>query len=237
MDGLIVVDKPVGISSMDVIRRVRRAAWRGRGEPPGGPIKVKCGHAGTLDPLASGVMLCCVGKATKAVDRLMGLTKIYEAAIDLSAFTTTDDREGPRTEIDVAAPPIRARVEAACAALVGEAVQQTPPAFSAIHVGGKRAYALARRGETVTMKPRLVRIDAIELLACDWPTLTLRVTCGKGTYIRSIARDLGVALGTGGHLASLRRTAVGGYRVEDAHPMQRFDQPLHQDDLQAIEIP
>ncbi|MEM9914493.1 MAG: tRNA pseudouridine(55) synthase TruB [Planctomycetota bacterium] len=227
--GIIVVDKPSGMSSMDVIYRVRRSASRGAGVK-----KTKCGHAGTLDPLATGVMLCCIGKATKSVDRLMGLTKEYVADVDLSAFTTTDDREGPRREVAVATPPARDAIEAACAAMVGESVEQIPPAYSAIHIDGRRAYEMARQGEDVKMRPRWVRIDAIEVLAYDWPTVTIQVTCGKGTYIRSIGRDLGVGLGTGGHLSALRRTAVGRYRVEDAVPIVRFEKPLTREELLPI---
>lgn len=229
MSGLVVVDKPLGLSSMDVVRRVRRSASRGAGVK-----KTKCGHAGTLDPLATGVVICCIGKATKAVDQLMGLTKVYEAEVDLTAFTTTEDREGQRTEVLVDTRPSREAVRVACEAMVGESVEQVPPRFSAIHIDGRRAYDMARRGEDVKMRPRWVRIDAIELLAYEWPTVTIRVTCGKGTYIRSIARDLGVALATGGHLASLRRTSVGGYRVEDATPIERFDQPIGPADLLAL---
>ncbi|MEM7626370.1 MAG: tRNA pseudouridine(55) synthase TruB [Planctomycetota bacterium] len=229
--GLIVVDKPLGLSSMDVVRRVRRSASRGQRIK-----KTKCGHAGTLDPLATGVVVCCIGQATKAVDGLMGLTKVYEAEVDLSAFTTTDDREGPRTEVDGATPPTREAVERACAGFVGEEVEQVPPAFSAIHVDGRRAYELARSGEDVKMRPRLVRIDAVELLGYVWPVATVRVTCGKGTYIRSLGRDLGVALGTGGHLASLRRTAVGPYRVEDAVAIERFETALTAVELLTVPI-
>ncbi len=224
--------KPLPLTSPwadDAVAMTERAAWRGLGEPKGGPIKVKCGHAGTLDPLATGVMLVCVGKATKAVDRLMGLTKVYEADIDLSAFTATDDREGAREAVSVMAPPTPAEITRACAAMVGESVSQMPPRFSAIHVGGRRAYDLAREGAKVTLGPRLVRIDAIDVLAYAWPTLRLRVTCGKGTYIRSIARELGQALTTGGHLTSLRRTAVGPYRVEQAVGLDTFEKPFTAD--------
>ncbi|MEO1236490.1 MAG: tRNA pseudouridine(55) synthase TruB, partial [Planctomycetota bacterium] len=202
--GLVVVDKPVGLSSMDVVRRVRRAATLGRraaGEV--GVKRTKCGHAGTLDPLASGVVVCGIGRATKAMAAVMGQTKVYETQIDLSAFTTTDDREGPRHQVHVETPPTADAVRSACMAMVGDVVEQVPPVFSAIHVEGKRAYELARRGEEVEMRSRTVRIDAVELLGYEWPTVMLRVTCGKGTYIRSMGRDLGVALGTGGHLASL----------------------------------
>ena len=224
-----MVDKPLGLSSMDVVRNVRRSASRGAGVK-----KTKCGHAGTLDPLATGVVVCCIGPATKSVDRLMGLTKTYEADVDLSAFTTTEDREGPRTEVEVASPPPAEAVRAACAGFVGEAVEQIPPAYSAIHIDGRRAYELARKGADVKMRPRMVRIDAVELLAYDWPVASIRVVCGKGTYIRSLGRDLGVALGTGGHLAALRRTAVGPYRVEDACQIERFETPLDQAELLPV---
>lgn len=228
----MVVDKPLGLSSMDVIRRVRRSASRGAGVK-----KTKCGHAGTLDPLATGVMLCCLGKATKSVDRLMGLTKEYVAEVDLSAFTSTDDREGPRTEVAIESPPTYDQVEQTCLEMIGESVEQVPPAFSAIHIDGRRAYDLARKGEDVKMRPRWVRIDNIELLSFGWPLAKIRVTCGKGTYIRSIARDLGVALGTGGHLASLRRTAVGRYRADEALSIEHFESPLELEDLLVLPEP
>jgi tRNA pseudouridine55 synthase len=217
--GLLVVDKPAGPSSMDVVRRVRRAA--------GG---VKTGHAGTLDPLATGVLICCLGGATRSVDRLMNLPKVYEAHVDLSAFTSTDDREGQREEVAVARPPAREQVEAACASLVG-VIEQAPPAFSAVHVKGQRAYKLARRGQAVDLPARPVRIDAVEVLSYAWPMLSLRITCGRGTYIRSLARDIGKRLGTGGHLAALRRTAVGPYTLEQALPLDQLDQPITQDML------
>jgi len=217
--GLLVVDKPIGWSSMTVVRYVRRAA-----------NKTKTGHAGTLDPLATGVVVCCLGRATKCVDQLMGLTKIYETTVDLSAFTTTDDMEGEREEVVVTTPPTREQVQAVLPQFIGE-VQQTPSAFSAIHIKGERAYKLARQGKKVDMPPRIVRIDTIELLDYAWPMLSLRVTCGKGTYIRSLGRDIGKALGAGGHLASLRRTAVGEYDLSMAVTKERFDSPITQVDL------
>ncbi len=220
--GLLVVDKPLGVSSMDVVRRVRRAA--------GWP---KTGHAGTLDPLATGVVICCLGRATRCVERLMGMTKIYETQVDLSAFTTTDDREGPREEVAVATPPGQADLEKALDSFVGH-IQQSPPAYSAVHVDGQRAYKLARRGQEVRIAPRQVRVDAIELLGYDWPLAELRITCGRGVYIRSIARDLGRLLGTGGHLAGLRRTAVGGYSLSQAVDWNRFDLPIGQEDLMPM---
>lgn len=232
--GYLVVDKPIGLSSMDVVRRVRWSASRSQG---GGRVtKTKCGHAGTLDPLATGVVICCVGKATKTIDRFMDLTKEYEAQVDLTAFTTSEDREGERTEVTPAhGEPTREQVAAACASFVGESVEQIPPRFSAIHIEGRRAYELARAGEDVKMRPRWVRIDAVDLLDYAWPIATIRVVCGKGTYIRALGRDLGVALGTGGHLASLRRTAIGPYRVEDAFPLDRYGkEPMDAGDLQPV---
>lgn len=222
MEGLLVVDKPLGVSSMDVVRRVRRAAGLGR--------RFKVGHAGTLDPLATGVVVCCLGKATRAVEQLMGLTKVYDAVVDLSAFTTTDDREGERQEVAVAQIPDEATVRQVLATFIGE-VEQVPPVYSAVHVDGQRAYKLARRGEQPDMPARTVRIDAIELNRYDWPLLDITVTCGRGTYIRSLARDIGVRLGTGGHLASLRRTAVGPYTLDKAITFDRLESPLRQEDL------
>jgi tRNA pseudouridine55 synthase len=224
LHGLLVVDKPVGWSSMDVVRRVRRAA--------GG---VKCGHAGTLDPLATGVVVCCLGRATRCVPEVMRLRKVYEAQVDLSAFTATDDLEGQRVEVEVASPPGRKAVEAALQRFVGE-VEQTPPAFSAVHVDGRRAYELARKGREVTLAPRKVRIDRIELLGYRWPMAVVRVVCGKGTYIRSLARDLGRALGTGGHVAGLRRLAVGGYDLSMAVDAQRLAMPLTEEDLIPLPV-
>ena len=222
MSGLLVVDKPLGWSSMAVVRKVRYMA--------GG---VKTGHAGTLDPLATGVLLCCLGKATRVVPRLMGMTKVYEAEVDLSAFTATDDREGQREEVRVAAPVGEAKLREALGRFVGE-ITQKPPAFSAIKIGGRRAYKLARLGQKVEMVGRTVRVDAIELLGYAWPVARLRITCGKGTYIRSLARDLGVALGAGGHLASLRRTRIGGYDLSLAVDERRLQQPLTQADLLPV---
>ena len=217
--GLLVVDKPEGLTSMDVVRRVRRAAGF-----------AKTGHAGTLDPLATGVVICCLGRATKHIDRLMAATKAYRTVIDLSAFTPTDDREGDRTEVAVTTPPTREAVEAVLPRFLGD-IEQKPPAYSAIHVAGRRAYQRARAGEVVDLPPRRVRIDALAVLDYAWPRLELAITCGKGVYIRSLGRELGQALGAGGHLASLRRTAVGPYTLSQAVPMDRLDRPIEQADL------
>ena len=208
---------------MDVVRRVRRAA--------GG---AKTGHAGTLDPLATGVVVCCLGRATKSVPRLMALTKVYDAKIDLSAFTNTDDLEGIREEIMVALEPERVVLAEALQSFVG-LIEQKPPAHSAVHVDGQRAYRRARRGEMFEMPLRKVRVDAVELLEYRWPMTSVRVTCGKGTYIRSIARDLGRRLGVGGHLAALRRTAVGPYGLATAVDERCLERSIAQGDL--LDVP
>jgi len=219
LSGLFVVDKPLGVSSMDVVRRVRRAA--------GG---AKTGHAGTLDPLATGVVICCLGRATACVESLMALTKVYEAQLDLSAFTVTDDREGQLQHVSIDSTPSEKKIREALNGFLG-LVEQTPPIYSAIHVGGQRAYKLARRGEKIQMPTRVVRIDAVELIAYTWPSLSLRITCGKGTYIRSIARELGQRLKTGGHLAGLRRVAVGPYDLSVAMDWARLERSISQVDL------
>jgi len=224
--GLLIVDKPLHWSSMDVIRRIRQAT---------GQRKLKAGHAGTLDPLATGVLVCCIGKATKLVEKLMGQPKVYDAQVDLTAFTTTDDLEGDRQEVDVPRKPTEEQVRAALGQFVGQ-IQQRPPAFSAIHVEGKRAYDLARAGQAVEIPTRTVTIYDAQLLSYEWPVATVRIHCGKGTYIRSIARDLGLALNTGGHLASLRRTKVGQFDVAQAMPGELLkEKRITQDDLIPLE--
>ena len=220
-----IFDKPLGLSSMDVVRRVRRA---------GGHCKT--GHAGTLDPLATGVLICCLGKGTKCVDRLMGQPKIYRTRMDLSAFTQTDDAEGEREAIAVAQPPTRHAVEAALQKLTG-LIEQKPPAYSAIKIDGQRAYKMARRGDDVEIPARTVRIDRIGLLEYDWPHLALEIECGKGTYIRSLARQIGEALGTGGHLTELRRTAVGAYTLEHSICLDALPEPLTPEHLLPLPEP
>ncbi len=235
--GVFVVDKPLGWSSMDVIRRVRPTVRAGLADggvlPNGRKRKIKAGHAGTLDPLATGVVIVCVGKATKLVERLMGLRKEYDAEINLSAFTATDDAEGERQPVACEALS-RESIEEALHAMTGE-IEQVPPQFSAVHVGGRRAYDLARQGESVEIQPKRVVIYRMEILAYDWPMLSLRVMCGRGTYIRSIARDLGKALGCGGYLAALRRTRVGPFSVEGAFDEARLQQPIRQADMVSLD--
>ncbi|MBL8758013.1 MAG: tRNA pseudouridine(55) synthase TruB [Phycisphaerae bacterium] len=234
--GLLLVDKPVGPTSMDVCRVVKRAL---RAAGPQVPKRIKVGHGGTLDPLASGLLVVLVGKATPLCDVVMAGAKTYEAEIDLRWCTTTDDREGeavtaPEAAMPAgAAAPDRAVVEGVVSRFVG-VIQQRPPAYSAMKVGGKRAYDLARAGREVELAARPVRVDAIRVMAYEWPKLRVEVECGKGTYIRSLARDIGVALGRGGHLAGLRRTRIGRWRVEEAAGMSALPRVLRQDDLRPV---
>jgi tRNA pseudouridine55 synthase len=210
VNGLVVVDKPTGMTSHDVVARVRRLA---------GTRKV--GHAGTLDPMATGVLVLGVGRATRLLGHLLVTDKAYDATVRLGESTTTDDAEGEtvaRTSVDAVT---ESDVRAALAAMVGE-IDQVPSAVSAIKVDGKRAYARVRSGERVELAARRVRIDSIDVRAVRGADVDISVSCSSGTYIRAIARDLGEVLGVGGHLVALRRTAVGPYRIEDAHTLEEL---------------
>lgn len=208
VNGVLVVDKPAGMTSMRAVERVRRAL--------GG---AKAGHAGTLDPLATGVLLVAVGRATKDIPRLMGMEKRYETRVDLSATTATLDAEGDRIAgPQPSPPPSRESIEAALVRFRGT-FDQAPPAFSAVKIQGRRAYDLARSGQEVAPQPRPVTVHELEILDWAWPVLTLRIRCAKGFYVRSLARDLAASLGLSGHCLSIRRTAVGPYGVADAMPL------------------
>jgi tRNA pseudouridine55 synthase len=209
--GVINVDKPAGMSSARVVTQVKRSL----------PHKMKVGHAGTLDPFATGVLLVLVGKATKQCLALMGERKVYEATIKFGATTATDDVDSEETVTEGAVVVTRERVEEALRGFVGE-IRQRPPAFSALKVGGKRAYELARKGKTVALEARVVSVHSIEVVEYEWPRVVVRVECGKGTYIRSIARDLGEALSVGGYLVALRRTRSGAYDVGDAVTLEEL---------------
>lgn len=226
--GVLVIDKPIGLTSMDVCRRVRWRLVRG-----GAPKRVKVGHGGTLDPLATGVLVVLVGKATKLCDEVMAGRKRYETTIDLSAFSSTDDLEGEKTSVSRArGEPRVEEIVQACAGLTGE-IMQKPPAFSAIKIDGQRAYDMARRGEAVEMAARPVMVHSIELVSYEWPKVTLAIECGKGTYIRSIARDLGLALSTGGHLTALRRTMVGRWDLSQARTIESLPEQMNQTHLRT----
>jgi len=191
---------------------------------------VKTGHAGTLDPLATGVLVIAVGRATKLISRLMATDKRYRTEIDLSAFTTTDDAEAPRDEVDVPRPPCADEVRAALETFVGT-IQQRPPRFSAVKIGGRRAYKTARQGGEVEPEARPVTIHGIDLLRYQWPIVELDLHCAKGVYVRSLARDLGRLLKTGGYCRSIRRTAVGPFTLEQAVPVPGLPMTIEQDHL------
>jgi tRNA pseudouridine55 synthase len=210
-EGVINLDKPPGLSSARAVDAVKRLLPRG----------TKIGHAGTLDPFATGVLLLLVGRATKACERLMDSPKQYEATVKLGASTATDDPESPEVPAPAVTPPPGASVAAAAQSFVGDILQR-PPAFSAMKVEGRRAYDLARKGNVVELEPRPVRVYGIEVLEYEWPILRLRIDCGRGTYVRAIARDLGAALGTAGYLTQLRRTRVGTFTVEDSVTLERL---------------
>ncbi|MBL8765076.1 MAG: tRNA pseudouridine(55) synthase TruB [Phycisphaerae bacterium] len=217
--GILLVDKPRGMhaTSMDVCRQVKGSLFRA-----GWPKSLKVGHAGTLDPLASGLVIVLVGKATRLCEGLMGGEKEYLAQVDLSMTSTTDDLEGVLSRVDVPSPPDAAAVRRALDAMTGT-IMQRPPVHSAMKVDGRRAYTLARRGAIDELPARPVLVHAIDLIDCTFPGLTLRVRCGRGTYIRSLARDLGRSLGVGGVLVALRRTAIGPHRVERAVRLDALD--------------
>ena len=203
--GLLLVDKPQGITSHDAVNKLRRAI---------GVRKV--GHAGTLDPMATGLLVAGVGRATRLLRFLGSLPKVYEATIHLGVETSTLDATG---EVLRKAPAhvSKTDLEVALTAFQGD-IEQSPPAYSAVKVGGRRLYSAARMGEQLSAPLRRVRIDTLHLRRFDPPFADLLVECSGGTYIRSLAADIGNELGCGAHLAALRRTAVGSFRVEDAVP-------------------
>lgn len=213
IDGILPVDKPPGWTSHDVVARVRRAAGQRQ-----------VGHAGTLDPLATGVLLLVLGSATRLSAYLMATPKVYCAEVVLGVSTVTDDAEAPLAN----AVPVPSLTELdlrdVLAGFVGE-IEQVPPAYAAIKRGGRKLYELARKGIDVQPEPRCVSIERIDLLAWDAPRLRLRVCCGSGTYIRSLARDVGLALGTVGYLHALRRVASGSFTTRDTHPLSDLTGP------------
>jgi tRNA pseudouridine55 synthase len=208
MDGLVVVDKPGGMTSHDVVARVRRLAGVRR-----------VGHGGTLDPMATGVLVVGVGRATRLLGYVTGAAKGYTATIRLGEQTVTDDAEGELVAATPAGELSGAAIRAGLAGLTGE-LDQVPSAVSAIKIDGRRAYRRVRAGEQVTLPPRRVVISRLELVAIRWAAavvdLDVEVACSSGTYVRAIARDLGTALGVGGHLTALRRTFVGDFPLAEA---------------------
>lgn len=211
MDGLLIVDKPPGLTSHDVVDRLRRRL-------PGARI----GHGGALDPMATGVLLLLIGRATKQADALLTMDKAYDATVTVGLTTATQDTDGRVLTRHPVPPLSQTQVEAACEAFRGE-IEQVVPAYSAVRFGGRRGYELARAGVAVPPKRRQVRITALEVLEVAGAQIHLRVACSKGTYIRALAHDLGQALGCGGALSALRRTRVGPWTLTDAQPLSALD--------------
>lgn len=214
---ILHIDKPLDWTSFRVVRVIRAKLCQKLKIK-----KLKVGHAGTLDPLATGVMTICTGKKTKLIEELQLHTKEYIADIMLGATTPSFDRE---TEIDAEFPTThitRELVEETLKLFIGT-IEQVPPIYSAVMVDGKRAYEYARKNENIELKPKILVIDSIELISCNLPNITIRVVCSKGTYIRALARDIGKALDSGAHLTGLIRTRVGEIKLENCLKMDEID--------------
>ncbi|NMC20528.1 MAG: tRNA pseudouridine(55) synthase TruB [Thermogutta sp.] len=209
--GILCLNKPPGITSRDAVNIVQRLAR---------PLKV--GHAGTLDPAAQGVLVVCVGRATRLIPFIHELPKSYLATFLLGRSSPTDDMEAEVTPFEGGNIPALDAVRAALPRFLGR-IEQRPPDYSAVKIAGRRAYDLARRGKTVELRPRTVEIYRIELIRYEYPELELRVECGSGTYIRALGRDLAIALGTRAVMAALLRTAIGEFRVENAVAPRALD--------------
>ena len=217
LDGAVLfIDKPLTWTSFDVVNKIRKSLRHYLGIQ-----KIKVGHAGTLDPLATGLVIICTGKATKQIMQYQDLDKAYDAQVRLGSTTPSFDLE---TEVDETFPWEHITQEMVSMSLrqfIGE-LQQIPPLYSAKSVDGKRAYEIARKGKTVELKPQQITINHLELLSFTPPDLTIQVECSKGTYIRSLARDIGISLKSGGHLTGLRRTRIGPHRVDQAISIENF---------------
>lgn len=226
---IIAIDKPYHMSSFGALAHIRYVLSKFLHH------KVKIGHAGTLDPLATGVLVLCTGKKTKEIELLQTHTKEYTATLQLGATTASYDLEHTVNHTYPTRHITRQLIEETLPQFVGD-IQQVPPTYSAVKVNGDRAYALRRAGEDVTLKPKNVRIDEIELTHYDDENkqLGLRVVCGKGTYIRSLARDLGRALGSGAFLTELRRTRVGDFTVDNCVSFENFREWLEQQEIEDI---
>lgn len=228
MEKILLIDKPAGMSSFGVVARVRHqisdalplVTVIGKdGIARQKRQKVKVGHTGTLDPFATGLLIILVGKATKQANAFLKLDKEYLATLKLGVTSTTGDPEGEITAVDGGERvPERAEIERVIAGLIGE-IQQRVPNYSAVKINGERAYKLARAGKQVEMPVRSVRIYEIEILDYNWPELVIRCKVSSGTYIRTLAEEIGKQLGVGAYLTALRRTQVGEYRIEDAESL------------------
>lgn len=204
MFGLLNLDKPRGATSRDVVNRIQRLAGR-----------AKVGHAGTLDPLATGVLVVCVGPATRLIEYIQRMPKRYHGTFLLGRKSDTEDIEGEVQQLPDAPQPTEEQLRVALPRFVGE-IEQVPPAYSALKVQGRRAYKLARAGKSVDLKPRTIIVHELLLLRYVYPEFELAIACGSGTYVRSLGRDIAKALGTEAVMSALIRTAIGDFRVEDA---------------------
>lgn len=228
---IIAVNKPYGMSSFGALARVRYLISRRLGVK-----RVKIGHAGTLDPLATGVLIMCTGRATKRIEELQAHSKEYTATLQLGATTPSYDMEHP---VDATYPTshiTRETIESVLSQFVGD-VTQVPPSYSACKINGKRAYELKRKGKDVELTPKNIHIDSIELTDFDENTMQMRirVNCGKGTYIRALARDIGRALGSGAYLTELCRTRVGDKTIDDCLKLDEVEQWLENQEIENIE--
>ncbi len=222
---MLLVDKPSGWTSFDVVNKIRFAAKK-KYEVK----KIKVGHAGTLDPLATGLLIICTGRMTKQIDSYQGMDKIYTGSIRLGATTPTYDAE---SEVDAKYPTdhlVSEQILDAARTLEGT-IEQTPPIFSAVKIGGTRAYELARKNKPVEMKKRTVQITYFEVTDLQIPDLSFKIKCSKGTYIRSLAYDLGRIIDNGAYLTSLRRTQIGEYDVADAWSLDDLIEAIHDQKL------
>ena len=220
---VVCLDKPYGWTSFDLVNKVRYILRHVTGK------KLKVGHAGTLDPLATGVMLICTGKATKQIDNYQAGIKEYIATLQLGATTPSFDLE---QEIDQTFPfeHITRQLVDECLVHFLGTIEQIPPEYSAVKIDGKRAYEYARKGKEVIIKPKTLVIDEIEVLDFTLPVLTLRIVCSKGTYIRALARDIGQKLNSGAHLIALKRTRVGDFLLQNAVSIDQFEKSLKKQD-------
>lgn len=223
MEGIILVDKPEGWTSFDVCNYVRRMVATIEGKKP---KNVKVGHTGTLDPAATGLLMLCVGKATKKVPELIKQDKTYEVELTVGKNSTTGDKEGEINVVSDKVPDLDSVTEA-IESFVGE-IEQIPPIYSAIKIDGKRAYDLARAGKEVVMKSRKVTIYSIEEIKYDYPKVTFTSRVGSGTYIRSLASDIGEKLGTGAYMSELRRTSIGLETIDKSLPVSDITPELLQ---------
>lgn len=227
LDGILLIDKPTNMTSFGVVARIRRVISdlnRERSLAQGQslaqiPKRIKVGHAGTLDPFASGLLIVLVGKATKCANSLLKLDKTYEATICLGQRSTTGDPEGEITATPQVVPPTREEVMRVCAGFTG-VIKQRVPQFSAVKIKGRRAYELARKGIEIEMPTREVKIYELKVLDYRWPELKIRCKVSSGTYIRALGEDIGEDLGVGGYLTTLRRTEVGEYSIAQAYSLR-----------------